>query len=136
MFFIICCFAFSNFCYANNNNTLGKYPIYALEDGEVDYETWVDVDIENTEVMDFRKNYKDCMADELAVFKSEGECIRSISMTLAPNRDQCIEYYYEVMETVNKTYGVSVKKGDLIAYTNTKERTKPTIRKRNFRGCK
>jgi hypothetical protein len=49
-------------------------------------------------------------------------------MVLRPNSNKCIEYYYDVMEVVEGNedeIGIKhVKKGDLIAYTNSKERLK------------
>ena len=122
-------------------NAFAKIPIYALDDGWIKSEIeWENANDINTEVMDFQKYYKECMKDEFSVIKNENFCVNSISLSFFPQNDECIIFYYEVSFVIgeNKNHFVekSVKKGELIAYTNTKERTKPTIRKRNFRGCK
>jgi hypothetical protein len=74
------------------------------------------------------------------VIKNENYCVSYIVLSLIPNSNPCIIYYYEAMEVIgeNENHFVkrNVKKGDLIGYTNSKGRLKPSIQNNNVRGCK
>lgn len=127
-------------CFLINAKANDKFPIYAEEDGEVKGEIeWENTNDKNTNVMDFQKYYKECMKDKFSIIKNESLCISYVTLSFIPNSNSCIVYYYEASEVIgeNANYYVikAVKKGDLIAYTNKKERLIPSIQKTNAGGC-